>query len=185
MYKAPFAVIIFLFLLFSGSAFAQHIFIVLRDVPENPSVVVIPTTFTKDGLQYADEAEELILGMHIRLVQRPTVKEITESKGATKTEAESGSAAAGGKSLTERYMAYGESGADYALITDQETDRIKLVKLGTREILSSVGDFTSFNSEREEQFRKEGGTLGCKNVEEYGLLKMLQSAGLKAFKSSP
>lgn len=48
--------------------FAQEIFIVRRDVPENPSVVIVPRSWGRNELEYADKIEELLIGFGLKVV---------------------------------------------------------------------------------------------------------------------
>ncbi|MBX2992129.1 MAG: hypothetical protein KF749_13315 [Bacteroidetes bacterium] len=170
-----------LFIFFSIWAFGSDClaqFAVSRDVPENPSVVVVPNGYSSDEVELADKVEEMLMSFKIRIVQRPSLRRVTETKGAAKTAGGDEGSAVGSKGMTEEYFAYEETGADYLLLTDENTDRAKLVKIKTREIVASSKALAKSFNPCQDAFRKQGEDLGFSSAAEYCLFLMLQSAGL-------
>jgi hypothetical protein len=174
-----------LFILLVGlscsSSSAQNVFVVRRDVPENPSLVVVPVAWTKDQVEHADKVEELVIGLGLKVVERPATKVITETSGAMGTTAGStgigeAATATGSKTVKEEYIAYAETGAQYLLLTDEDAPRFKLIAIKTREVLASVkhGAYDACMTE----FNALEGSLGFSEGLEYCLFRTLQSAGL-------
>jgi hypothetical protein len=160
-------------------AHSQGIGSVQRDIPISPTIVVVPTAFDKASLHYADQIEEFLLSCRLRIVQRPSIKQVTETKGATKAEAEKGASMAGGRSLTEQYVAYEETGAEYVLLTDADAERVKLIDAKTREIVATAGELNEwFPSNVSDQWTQESEKLGIETRTNYRIYKLLQAFGL-------
>lgn len=94
-------------------------------------------------------------------------------------EAVPGEAANKGKSLTEEYIAYEETGADYILLTDEDAERVKLIRSSSREILATAGSLNDYLSGRiYNEYNEEAPKLGIEDRREYRIYRMLKSAGL-------
>ena len=107
-------------------------YIVLRDVPQSPSFVVIPANYTIPEVSYANRIESAIIAAGVKVILRPTSKEIEET---TTTPADNGDST---KILTERYFALDELNADYLVQTYVTPVQVKISKLSTREVLTIV-----------------------------------------------
>lgn len=153
-------------------------FVVLRDVPENPSIVVVPNGYSSSQIELADKTEEMLMKFRIKVVQRPTLRRVTETKGAAKSTGGDEGSAVGSKGMTEEYFAYEETGADFLLLTDENTDRAKLVNIKTKEILASVKALAMNYNPCYDDYKEKGRGLGFTDHREYCLFKMLQAAGL-------
>jgi hypothetical protein len=156
----------------------QNIFVVLRDVPESPSVVVVPSGYGSDETELADKAEEMLMSFRIKVVQRPSLRRVTETKGAAKATAGDEGNALGSEGMTEEYIAYEETGADYLLLTDEKTRRVKLVKIKSKEILASAKALALYENPCYDAFNEKGEELGFKSAPEFCLFNMLKSVGL-------
>jgi len=177
-----------IFIHLDGIALAQgQVFVVLRDVPEKPSIVVVPTNYYKADIKFADKVEEIILGFKLKVIQRPVIKRVTATKGAAKSESigveakpapEGAASSFGSQSLVEEYIAYEETGADFVLFTDEQFDRVKLIRIRDRELLATLGDLGEMGTPCYRAFNKEGEELGFSSSEEYCLFSLLEAAGL-------
>ena len=107
-------------------------YIVLRDVPQSPSFVVIPVTNTISEVSYANIIERAIIAAGVKVVLRPASKEVEET---TTTPTNNGDST---KILTERYFELDELTADYLVQTYATPAQVKISKLSTREILTIV-----------------------------------------------
>jgi hypothetical protein len=165
------------------SLFAQNIFIVRRDVPDTPSVVVVPSSWSRNDLEYADKIEEIVIGFGLKVVQRPSTRIITETKGAVGTTGGETVNGVGTKTLKEEYVAYQETGANYLLLTDENSSRFKLILINTHELLASVkvGRYEPCGN----AFSEEGESLGFSEQLQYCLYKALEGAGLPVRKRVP
>ena len=117
-------------------------FIVLRDVPESPSFVVIPANNYLNQVTFANEVEAAIISAGIKVVMfSQATKEVTKEVAVGgKIAAVEGSQAAqkfGEGKLTERYVEFFEEiKADYIVITYAGSKQIRIIKRQTREILA-------------------------------------------------
>ena len=107
-------------------------YIVLRDVPQSPSFVVIPVTNTISEISYANIIERAIIAAGVKVVLRPASKEVEET---TTTPTNNGDST---KILTERYFELDELTAEYLVQTYATPAQVKISKLSTREILTIV-----------------------------------------------
>ena len=107
-------------------------YIVLRDVPQSPSFVVIPVTNTISEISYANVVERAIIAAGVKVVLRPASKEVEET---TTTPANNGDSTT---ILTERYFGLDELTADYLVQTYATPTQVKISKLSTREVLTIV-----------------------------------------------
>ncbi|UCH21464.1 MAG: hypothetical protein JSU83_23700 [Deltaproteobacteria bacterium] len=144
MKKLMFILVIFAFI---GCATVpvQH-FVVLRDVPLNPSFVVLPANYYLDQIEYANQIEAALIRAGVSVKTRPHVKEITTDSemDADKLETKSGlltdkTSRAMAKDdaitesvsarLTERYLACEKVDADYLVETYYNNRQVKIIKL--------------------------------------------------------
>lgn len=112
-------------------------FVVLRDVPLNPSMVVVPVNPLAYQVKFANEIEEIIIGSGVRVLQRPTTKEITVTKEAEKVEIQMLKGGKAEMSMVERFYAFDEITADYIVITNAYSNQLRIIKNDTQEVLAS------------------------------------------------
>ena len=134
--------LLFIVLAFTGCHTAivkETNFVVHRDVPQNPSFVVIPSNYSNQEIEFANEIEELLLSYGISILARPTIKEVTTHKGAIagKSEISSDDISGASESIAERFYSLGEIESEYILYANLGDKRIKIIHAATREILSS------------------------------------------------
>jgi len=149
-----------------GCAKITH-FVVLRDAPLNPIFTVIPYNNFYEQVNYANKIEESLIELGVKIVTRPTVKEIIKRQ---KTEAgqkvvDVNELLMSGKTaeaiVIESYFSYDEFNADYIIFSDVLSKRVKIIKKDTREILAT--------------FKIEVGTTSTE-IKEYCFKKILYDA---------
>ena len=139
-------VLVCLFLLVGGTVFlgcsTKYEFVVLRDVPKTPSFVVIPPNRYMYETVFANQVEEIIMGLGVKVVRRPATRAVTETveKGITGLQAEDGKLMQGSGShqLVESYFAYADLNADYIVHTYSSSEQVRIIKRETGEILVSL-----------------------------------------------
>ena len=107
-------------------------YIVLRDVPDTPSFVVIPANNTMAEVSYANVIERAILSAGVKVELRPASKEVE------KTTVDASNKRNTTLSRTERYFALDELTADYLVQTYATPADVKISKLATPDGVSEV-----------------------------------------------
>ena len=107
-------------------------YIVLRDVPQSPSFVVIPVNNTINEISYANIIESAIIAAGVKVVLRPASKEIEQITTSPTNNGDST------KILTERYFALDELNADYLVQTYVTPAQVKISRLSTGEVLTII-----------------------------------------------
>ena len=121
-------------ILVSGCSNPKTVFVVLRDVPESPSFVVIPANDYLVQVDFANEIEADLIACGVKVVARPAMKEVQTTKQGAQLDTQVGQAA--GATLIEKYMALEETNADYFISAFADTRQIKIIKRPTREVIS-------------------------------------------------
>ncbi len=115
-------------------------YVTQREVPLNPSFVILPASDYYDEIAYANKIEACLIRLGLKVVTRPGQKFITTQKEATKANVDNSSINselhAGGMGRTEKYWALDSTSADYYLETYLELKQIKVVKKNTEEVLT-------------------------------------------------
>ena len=115
-------------------------FVVLRDVPEAPSFVVIPANNYLSQVKFANEIEAAIISVGVKVVMRPATRDVTKEiavgAGIQAIEGNQAAQKAGAGKLTERYVAFEAIDADYIVRTYVGSGQIRIMKNHTREILA-------------------------------------------------
>ena len=119
-------------------------FIVYRDVPESPSLVVIPANDYMHEVLFANEIEEAIIACGVKVIQRPSAKRITTEKSIGGLEgnrvrdpnASSTSVREADAKRVESYWEYETIDADYFVETYVDNRNVKILKKNTREVLA-------------------------------------------------
>ena len=128
----------------AGCASQAPHFIVYRDVPEFPSFVVIPANNFMHEVLFANEIEEAIISCGVKVVLRPSTKQVTTEKSVSGVQGnqvhESDTAVASVRGTdskrVERYKAYESIDADYMVETYVGKRNVKVLKRDTREVLT-------------------------------------------------
>ncbi len=135
--------VIFSFVLFPvimGCQVPYNQYIVLRAVPEYPSFVVIPANDYLDQVAFANEVEAAIIGVGVKVINRPATKEVTKEVaaegGIQAIEGNQAVRKSGEGKLTEKYVAFEDIDADYTVQTYASSRQIRIMKNQTREILA-------------------------------------------------
>ena len=115
-------------------------YIVLREVPQSPSFVVIPANDYLHEVAFANHIENTIISTGIKVVVRPATKEVLTEQavggsGSRRAEGHQSNLGMGAK-LTERYFEYESVDADYIVQTYRNSLQVKISKRETREILA-------------------------------------------------
>ena len=124
-------------------------FVVLRNVPLSPSMVVVPVNPLAYQVEFANDIEEIIIGSGVSVLQRPTTKEITVTKEAEKVEIQMLKGGKAEMSMVERFYAFNEITADYIVITNSYSNQVRIIKNDTQEVLAS------FKTSREPEILKK------------------------------
>ena len=132
--------LLFLVVILAGCAPQTPQFVVLRDVPESPSFVVIPANDYLHEVVFANKVENAIISAGIKVVMRPATKDVTMEKTvqgakASKTDDRALIQSADAK-LIERYSAFEDIDADYIVQTYVTSRQVKISKRETEEILA-------------------------------------------------
>ena len=137
--------------LFSGCATR---YVVLSDVPPNPSFTVIPGSVSKGNMEFANTVTEALVSCGVRVVERPAmVSGYAESRGSgvglgVAGGAASGGARAGGVGLVagsgkeevatqaiDVVDLYEQSSADYLVVAFSTNTWVKIVRRESKDIL--------------------------------------------------
>ena len=129
--------LLFVCLVVAGCAPKTELFVVLRDVPQDPSFTVIPANDYLYQIEFANKVEEYIISAGVKVVSRPALKEVEAKKEVGQEEAKSGEAKGAHGTLTEKYIAFDETNADYIISTYADSRQIKIIKKTSKEILST------------------------------------------------
>ena len=117
-------------------------FVVLRDVPESPSFVVIPANNYLNQVAFANEVEAAIISAGIKVVMfsqatKEVTKEVAVGGKIAVVEGSQAAQKSGEGKLTERYVEFFEEiKADYIVQTYAGSKQIRIIKRQTREILA-------------------------------------------------
>ncbi len=119
---------------------AKTQFVVLRDVPESPSFVVIPANDYLREVEFANSVEDAIISAGVKVVIRPATKDVTTEKTIQGAEGKQTDDVklilAADSKLIERYSAFEDIDADYIVRTYVSSQQVKIAKRETREILA-------------------------------------------------
>ena len=110
---------------------AQTKFVVLRDVPQSPSFVVIPANSYLSEVAFGNKIEQAIISCGVKVIMRPSTKEVKTEKVLEKAEDNQ----AASMKLTERYFEFEKINADYIVQTYATSQQVKITKRETQEVL--------------------------------------------------
>ena len=127
-----------IFACFFSSCAGRPYFVVLRGVPANPSITVIPANENISEVEFATTVESYILAARVRVLQRPGAKEPQPSNNISSSENQADHEPVTEQVTTERYFPLAEAKSDYIMFTYATNRQIKLVRKTTGEVLSSV-----------------------------------------------
>ena len=132
--------LLFWVVVLAGCAPQTPQFVVLRDVPESPSFVVIPANDYLHEVVFANEVENAIISAGIKVVMRPATKDVTMEKTVQGAEGKRTDDRAliqsADAKLIERYSAFDDIDADYIVRTYVTSKQVKISKRETEEILA-------------------------------------------------
>ena len=134
--------LLFWVVVLAGCAPQTPQFVVLRDVPESPSFVVIPANDYLHEVVFANKVENAIISAGIKVVMRPATKDVTMEKTVQGAEGKRTDDRAliqsADAKLIERYSAFDDIDADYIVRTYVTSKQVKISKRETEEILAVV-----------------------------------------------
>ena len=117
-------------------------YIVLRGVPESPSIAVIPANDYLSEIAFANATGQAILRAGVKVVARPATKEVTTERtisGAHGNQAAGEALIQSGEAkLREKYIAWEDFEADYIVQTYVTSRQLKILKRETKEILAVI-----------------------------------------------
>lgn len=142
-------------LIISASVFSctKQRFIVLDNVPDTPSFVVIPANNSMYQTEYANSVESGLLGTGVSVLDAPPRKSVTVRRQSdSSTDADEEDTGSQPREIVEDYETmYGETKADYIIRTFADSERARIIRKETREVISSfsVRRKTTGNGKRE------------------------------------
>ena len=126
-----------IFLLLILTSCGSKEYIVLRDVPENPSFTVIPADNYLSEVTFANRIERYLISAGVKVIQRPGMKHIQAEQSKAESQSTSDrSAESAGKVLTETYFMREPSTADYIVLTYRHSLQVRIIKNKTQEVLT-------------------------------------------------
>lgn len=153
--------------LFLSGCEVETAFVVIRNVPTNPSFVVVPANDYLYQVEFANQVESYIISSGVSVVHfRPSVKEIEVTKQAGQVSAQSTQAAGGQVTLTERYLAaIEETSADYIVFTYADSRQLRIIKRMNKEVLVNFALKSSPNYKESQIVREVLKNLGIRVVQ--------------------
>jgi len=129
-----------------GGCAPRQVFVTLRDVPQQPTFVVIPANNIVYQVEYANRIEAALIASGVSVVSRPATKSIRTERQLTQAEAGSeDKVETADATLIEEYRAYDDLGADYMISTFADSRQIKIELVSTKEILAALTVRSSSN----------------------------------------
>lgn len=120
----------------------KYEYVVLREVPQSPSFVVLAPNNYLFEIEFANMIEEIIISLGVKVVARPSTKAITETteKGIAGAKAEDNKLMTGerGHQRVESYVEYTDLKADYIVRTYRNSKQVRIIKRQSEEILASI-----------------------------------------------
>jgi hypothetical protein len=120
----------------------RYEYVVLREVPQSPSFVVLAPNRYLFEIEFANMIEEIIISLGVKVVVRPATKAVTETteRGIAGAQAEDNKLMTGERSLqrVESYVEYTDLKADYIVRTYRNSRQIRIIKRQSGEILASI-----------------------------------------------
>jgi len=128
----------FALLLFTGCVTSNN-FVVLRDVPPNPSFSVISATDYWGQHDFANQVEEALVNLGVAVITPPASKEVLTRKGVSIDGMGKGlvGSRVSDSMIVEKYYTLDESTADYLIFTESGSKRIKIVKRTARQVIAT------------------------------------------------
>lgn len=125
-----------IFLLLILASCGSKEYIVLRDVPENPSFTVIPADNYLSEVSFANRIERYLISAGVKVIQRPGMKHIQTEQSKAERQSSALSAEEAGKVLTETYFMREPTSADYIVLTYRHSLQVRIIKNKTQEVLT-------------------------------------------------
>ena len=111
-------------------------FVMYRNVPENPSFVVLPVYNTEREIAFANRIEHILISCQVSVHVRPRTKYVESERGNLEIETNTDNKSTDKTSVTEWYFELDDITADYIVQTYKSQGIAKISKLETGEILA-------------------------------------------------
>jgi hypothetical protein len=121
-----------------GCTSTEQVFVARTDVPEEPTLAVIPANNNLYQAHFANEVEEKVIEAGLAVLKRPSLREKKVSQEAELAQTV-GSEQASQKTaeITQTYMEYGESEADYVIRTYAWSEEVRVIEQTSGKVLAS------------------------------------------------
>jgi hypothetical protein len=155
-----------------GCTSTEQVFVARTDVPEDPTLAVIPANNQLYQHHFANEVEEKVIEAGLRVIRRPnvTTKKVTQEAEMAQIAADN-QAAQKTAEITQTYSGFGESDADYVVSTYALSEEVRIMEQATGRVLATFDlvreqgvNETSFN-EPEPPLREALREIGLPVVE--------------------
>lgn len=125
-------------LIVSGCSSTEQVFLIQRNVPESPTVVVIPATNHLYQHHFANEIENKVVEAGLRTIERPviTTQEVSQ-EAALAQQPDVDQAAQQSAEITQTFSGFSETSADYVIQTFAASDQIRIIKRSSSDVLAS------------------------------------------------
>lgn len=113
-------------------------FIVYRNVPNNPSFIVLPPSSHVSEINFANKIEQILISCHVSVHLRPAIKYIESKQADRQTDTHRGDTSSQGASKTEWYYELEDFSADYIVQSYKDAYMVKISKRDTQEVLAVI-----------------------------------------------
>lgn len=116
----------------------QTVFVVLRDIPENPSFVIIPPNNTLNEVEFANSVESYFTASGVRIIARPISKAVETQAAVGQLESQGNSLESAASQRKETYYAFDDTKADYVVKTYLSNRQVQVIRRNTMEVLTTL-----------------------------------------------
>jgi len=121
-----------------GCTSTEQVFVARTDVPESPTLTVVPANNSLYQHSFANEIEGKVLEAGLTVVRRPstTTKEVTQEAELARM-AEGDQAVQQIAEITQTYSGFEESDADYLVSTFASSRGVRIIEQSSGRVLAS------------------------------------------------
>lgn len=113
-------------------------FVVYRNVPKNPSFIVLPLDYTEREIAFSNKIEHILISCHVSVHLRPAIKYVEQEQAAHEKEKYKEERSTQKASKTEWYFELSDFSADYIVQSYETMQQVKISKRETQEILAVI-----------------------------------------------
>jgi len=124
-------------MILSCSHTTQSIYVVLTDVPEIPSITILPANNTAEERYFSNEVEAYITNLGVKTISQPMYREVDVNKQFEETPKNQRHFLFPGFDRWAKYFVLDNTTADYVVFTYMQTRQVKLIKKENKQVLSS------------------------------------------------